>query len=462
MGEREDIEYMVRRSLSILLTDARSRAPLGDVVSFRPVRYRTTGESPAPPLSSLLHLLNLWTSLNSLRIDLAPTMQDVHSWRLEYEWTEDPTDEEEVDWDRTIDGWAERGQSEGFAVSRSQRVQAEDQMRFVAMSLAEACCHARVLSRYFETMKGRLSVPLIEMLEVVQKAPAWIDEILRTRFRSFLESIRTEQDGISRRFERLLEEGAEGRKSMFEGYADSVRFDLPPSTQQSRTVREFVRWRREYLKGEVWLADKVGFEFRAQGSVPSLYELWCFLELSRAAEIVGGEAPVQRSFLNSTREMPTFELGSNVYVYYDNQQRKLKSMDEGEEFEHELRRALPRTRVEWFLLNRKNYVESIVLDSKYRPGWDSREALKVLGYTLNFGVRHGAIVFRGGATDSLDGAERVGGGLFRYDCPSEGGERLFVLDLVPEPAWEERNQLVMQALCHETLAATPESSSAKG
>jgi hypothetical protein len=201
----------------------------------------------------------------------------------------------------------------------------------------------------------------------------------------------------------------------------------------------------------VWLSDRTGFRLQQESDIEHIYEMWCFMELCIAARRCGLGETIQRTFIARDRTRPEFILGSGNYVYYDYRAARFRrpSPKVHQFLEREFfRPALPGAFVEWFILDPDDYRNSIVIDTKYSK-WNSREALKVLGYLTNYGVRRGVVIFSDKFNPAAVGGSQITEGLSRLDCPGDPPPQLWVVSLVPAKEEEARNFAILDCLAGE-------------
>src|SRR5262245_46163798 len=104
MNAEADTRYMVGRTLALLLTDLRGGPELGQPVEFVPARAPSASEARRPLLCWLVHALNIWVALRTLRMDVLPLLGDAYAWqhRLDRAGPRADGDHTNVDWDKTL------------------------------------------------------------------------------------------------------------------------------------------------------------------------------------------------------------------------------------------------------------------------------------------------------------------------------------------------------------------------
>jgi hypothetical protein len=173
-----------------------------------------------------------------------------------------------------------------------------------------------------------------------------------------------------------------------------------------------------------------------------------FLGVCTSSDLSGRGDLVQRSFISTTRRVADFKLGQSRYVYYDARAsgfRDAASMMNARNEECLLRNA----HVEWFIEDREDYRNSLLFDTKY-SGWSSREALKSMGYLVNYGVRKGAVIFNGPIDQDRLLWRVLVEGLLEAKLPALDG-RFWMLSLYPNQRSAGHNDKVLKAFVEAAL-----------
>ena len=443
---------MARRTLELLL----SRAPLGDSTEFRsviePVQGESTRSPKRPTFKWVLHLLNLWLALRSLFSWIVPFAKEQGGSLIELEGkdaSEGSKRAQKIDWPATLGQLAAGGQ--GVVLKSVRRTREEKNREYLALVLEEALIHAQHLLQTLSPRRKQLAKPLVGMLDDLETYTEEIDRLLIGRLKPFRATAEATDE-----IERLHRVELESETSaLFIDYRERTSSLVGVGPRQfaiNEVTQRLGNWRRQYLEGEVWLSDLAGFELSV-GSEHGLYELWCFSELAAMANSLAAESIVQSSFLRRGKESPAFALGNERYVFYDFGECAFKAITVGEVFEQDLpyRPVLPKAHVEWFIRDIRDFRNSMVIDTKLYSEWDSGQALKVLGYMQNFGVRQGAVIFPCELDALTDWAQEVVPGLFRLPFPGEAGAALWVLQMEPTPGAEPRNASVMKNFIEQAI-----------
>ena len=457
---REDTqkaEYMARRALGLLLTRPRL-SDVGYNIAFEPRSGKAQTPYQRPTFRPLLHLLSSWLALRGLFDGVIPFLEDRYNW-VRVPSTQDeapPSPRGKIDWPATIDRFAS-GQP-GTVLQARERVREKESSLYFALVLSEAAVHTRELLVRFQSPRMQIAEPLTGMLDDARSWLRKLEELLRSdRFEKF-----TPPQAVLHQIRELYAAELNGvhEGEMFRAYRRRSRNIVDPgATRQfalNETTQRLSSWRDQYLSGEVWLSEKAGMDL-VVGRLDGLYELWCFAEVLSQLREIGMRRISQNSFL---RRGSSFELGPDYYAYYDFGSHSFKNVSSQRLFPHRTtpspalpEAALPKARVEWLLRDVDDFRNSVLIDTKYySKGFNSGEALKVLGYMQNFGVRHGAVIFEGSLRALARTAEPVAEDIFRLPCPGESRSTLWVLRLVPDPRVEPRNSSVLKRFLTEVLA----------
>jgi hypothetical protein len=450
-----DPGYMMQRSLMLLLSDVRVRENEEHAVAidFLP-EFKREQPLEGASLLPLVLLVNLWSSTSGLCRRVLPRLSLPLAWtlggtRIEHDFSGGP-----VDWGETFRRWAVGEQ--GYVVRNRRREVEQRHAEYVTFLLGEVLVHVRVITEAIRKVLGpKARGPLNNIMQEVDERAARIRTILSQDFAPFYRA----DDHRMRNPERALREllATPETTGALRNYARQI--SLPPLAGSFITdaVESLTNWRSQYMACSVWLSDRTGFKLQQEQDIEHLYEMWCFMELSVAARRCGLGDTIQRTFIAKDRVRPEFLLGSGHYVYYDYRAAKFcrPSPKAHQLLERDFfRPALPGAYVEWFILDPNDYRQSVVIDSKY-SGWNNREALKVLGYLMSFGVRRGVIIFADKFNPATIGGRQIVEGLSRLDCPGDSSAQLWVTSLVPVKEEEFRNSKVLDCLVDELFGKQP-------
>lgn len=447
------IAFMARRSLGLLIT----RPGLSDTAGFVTFEPRSgEGDDPArrPTLRPILHLLSLWLAYRGLLQNIVPFLDGAADWRAAKpgETASEPPKPsptaQRIDWQASLPSLAA---GDGVVMRSRPRVRDETSTRYLARVLTEATIHSEVLVQWLTPNRSSLAGPLVGMLDDLERWRQELHEVLSSERLGTHAPPDDVTEAIRDRYTAAVASVEGG--ALFDVYRRETA-SLVGSGPRQFAINEVVRraraWREQYLIGQVWLCDVAGLDLPV-GRPDGLYELWCFAELLAVARQLGVAEIQQNTFLRRDLGNPAFGMASSFYAFYDFGELSFKTVRSERLFPHTESPTLPGARVEWFIRDRDDFRNSMVLDTKYCAAWDNGQALKVLGYMQNFGVRQGAVVF----PCALGPLERdntpLVPGLFRLPCPADPDGKFWVLRLDPDPAAEARNRTVLQRFVQETL-----------
>lgn len=441
-------QYMVEKALLLLLSDVRPKSSRAIASTNYMPRPRGTDEALVPRFLPMILLLNLWVSLRAFS-SLLPQLKVPFTWVDSSIVEEGQRVEGRIRWHETINRWALG--KKGFVTKNRRKDTEKNHAQFVAFALEEIITHSHMIEAANSIcLKSDRHESIARMTKDIRSLSLRIQTVLRSRYQFFRDENAAYLTRVKRALGAILKEhGDNSVPSPFREYERHIGFALVEGTFSTTSLENLIRWRRQYLACNVWLSQRVGFQFTQRGAVSQLYEMWAFFEVARAARRVGIGKTIQRCFISRNRVSPEFSIGSGHYVYFDFRKKRFFSADvRAVHGQSERVPALPTVFVEWFIRNRMDYKESIVLDTKY-SAWDSRETLKVMGYMLNYGVNNGAIVYRRAIPVSRIGGEEIAAGLVRIEC--ENRKTLWLLSLIPEDGFETQNSIALEEFVSRVL-----------
>ena len=442
-------DYMARRALAILVANSLERRA-GEPIAFAPV-HRKKIDSVRLLMRPVAHLTNVWLGLRALRHRVLHLLSDSSETLVDRpaERHDHPEPRfNRIDWQQTL---ARRSSGNSGVVARSVvRCADEPTASYVVEVLREIVIHAERVVHCLKREEPHLPGAVVAMLQDVRK---WAEETQAVCSSGWLKVSQFDEPA-ARRIAAAFDSDLEIHVSqpLFSHYfagGETPMTHRPQPFLSTDLCRRLHAWREQYFSGDAWISPKPGFQTQS-GRDDALYEIWCFSELLHAARNLGEGEISQNSFLRrQAGALPEFSLGEGRYAYFDFRNGRFRAVAPAAIASHGP--ALPRAHVEWFLRHGSDYRQSVVIDTKYylTHSWDSGEALKVLGYMMNFGVSNGAIVFPV-HPPAIRGAESERG-LIRLTCPDAMGSTLWVLTLVPDPAAEEENDSVLRRFLKSTI-----------
>ncbi len=448
------VAYMARRALGLLITRPGLTDATDFEISFQPKAGKEDEPGRRPTLRLVLHLLNSWLAMRGLINGVVPFLNSDNS-----SWAEDtagsgPAEEtapsRRIDWQATLPKLASGG---GPVMKSRWRVRDEANRRYLALVLAEAAVHSEELLARLQDQRQHLAAPLVAMLADLQH---WLDGVRDLaedeRSRTSLAPVEVVEE-LRQLFATELED--EGSSPLFDAYRSRSELLVGSGPKQfaiNELTQRLSAWRDQYLAGQVWLCDVAGLDLPV-GRPDGLYELWCFAELLAMARQQGVPNVAQNSFLRRDLGDPAFDLGPGFYAFYDFGEHSFRTVSSDRLFTESRGSTpvLPGAHVEWFIRDSKDFRNSLVLDTKYYSKWDSGQALKVLGYMQNFGVRQGAIVFPCDLEALGRRVKPLAPGIFQMSCPADPEALFWVLRLEPTVEAEARNREVLERFVSKTL-----------
>lgn len=452
MAKDEDTRYMMRRSLQLLLSDIRTSEAREFGIDFLPVGTESYICEAPFRFKILIILINLWTALRALHEYILPNLEIPFAWSITRTLVDGEQIEGAIDWFETITRWSSGHKH--YVIKHRSKQESSAQAKYIAFVLSEVLMHSELIVDKMLSMLQNNSSPTLEsMLSQTQQMTESVKHALESKFHLHCTGINSDLMRARTYLTQIITDADKEPYRIFQPYINAVRPKPGAGSFIMDTVKALVDWRNQYLSCNIWLSDKVGFCFKQKSDQAQLYELWCFNEFARSAASCGVGEIVQRSFICRYREQPEFQFGNEHYAYFDFRMSRYKNtsinniMGPGK---GSIRPALPGVHVEWFIENLSDYRMSVIMDTKYSK-WNSREALKVLGYMANYGISRGAIVFRFPFNASKIGGQAVVPGLLLIRCPDVQPKHLWIMNLVPSLAYEQHNSRVLEHFIKEGL-----------
>ena len=151
VAESDYVEYMLRRSLSILLSDLRSWRRELAFVSFGVESAEGSNEGEGPILPELILVLNIWQAAGFLSDLLSKRATLLMGWKPESKVVDSTRLDGPIDWPTTFAN--RQAGRQGFAIVEMGRFVELDQARYVTLLLSEFVIHCRVIvDRIVESM----------------------------------------------------------------------------------------------------------------------------------------------------------------------------------------------------------------------------------------------------------------------------------------------------------------------
>lgn len=444
MNKKADSRYMMRRSLGLLLSDARHLPTRGDHIEFSLDSKPMSGFDIGARLPCLVLLLNLTISLRALSKVVLPELSVPSIWIKERQPVANVI-RGRVNWAETF----QRRQQgvKGYVVENRGRHVAEHQARYIAVVLEEILMHCGIIIDHVrESVSAKVCPEVWAILAEVEGSAAKTSSYFNEHYHFFAGSADSLLAAAKEVLRAIIHGEIEGGNPL-EYYREKIDPEIPPCALAYSPIEALDTWRRQYLGCRVWLGANKEFFYRRKARLPQLYELWTFCEIVFAAKRLGMGDTVQRAFLSQRRLQPEFLFGFNHYVYFDYRTSKFLSASVESLCDGSIRSTIPGVFVEWFIRNRISYEKSVVLDCKY-ANWNSREALKVWGYANNFSVENAALIIRGDLPGSISANEIVPG-LYKFIPGGRSKITLWALSLRPDVEAEGSNRAALEGFLNE-------------
>jgi len=420
--ETADVDFMTDRCLALCISDRKGAIAGGRSFGFN---VSELGENNSPslfvPLSLLMHAQRLRGALWRV---LDRTLTSVRRPKVDSETSRNASPAD-----------LRTSLRQAFMSTGRRGISAADALSCAVVG-EEFVRHCSILAQLFGNQKREIKNPAL--LKMVQS------------FESTAARMREEWDAMAKTAElplgnvkaRLSEAGCmdtddEPTMELLERISECLGPIYSQCDRRARFARGVLAWREHWRMGASGVSAGTQQNYTQTRTTPALYELWCFLEVANALMRTGNESFVQNSLLRGSSEAPLFT-GTNHYdVFYDYYNNAKVLPKE--------RLALEGIHVEWFLLSKTRYSDSIVIDTKYKSS-ESVNFLTTLGYMNAYQVRRGIVIFRDSlavnAFQPSRSAER-----FALSTFGEGDDHFLCgVQLVPAAAEVDRNAEVLEKL----------------
>lgn len=450
IGDVHELRYMLGKTLALLLADRHRGTSEPLTVEFTPVTGASCGHGGRRPLlPSVLHLINLWLATKSFVTDVLPFLSQLYIFG---DATEADAASGAVDWNATLHLWASIGRDDNRVVrKRKKQALAVVENRFIEKILVEIIQHCLAIEDHFGQITLGKGDPLQQMLSEIISRRVKIEQRRMALFGDGDRDGCLEVIELAKLLRRELERPEPTFRDFFLIYCENANKCLrepPMRNLKLLPLTRVIQWRAQYLSGDIWLGEEAEFTVTSTRGPANIFELWCFVELVTCAERLGLFSVVQNSFLTRADRGAEFKFSEGKLAYFDFDARRFREARADHLVAVDHRSALPRAHVEWFIRDPTEFSRSVVIDAKYR-GWDSGQALKVLGYMKNFGTLKGAVIF----AESIASTEAHSNndGVLRFDCPGNDSGSLWALSMIPKVSNESDNNLAMTRFISEAI-----------
>lgn len=427
---------MLERALKILLTDTKEHLASGQKVKFDFIIREDNKMYYLP----LLFAVNIVYSFSSFKRKILNVIES----RLKVLANTDKKKEyfnfSFVDWDKTA---SEARRQEDFELIFRKDSIFYKELNFFFFLLYEYLLHCKVIEAEFS--RKELKVKNIFTVNLISRIRKIIFEI-----ESYLKSLRiAEKQELNKNqiingakiCAKELKEGLFKQATFLEEfksqYINNTRTVFSEEYVVSPHSKIGVEWRDFYLGVSFGISYGDCFYFYQNRQTPSLYEIWCFLEITNRLKIFDLNV-IQNSLLHSKIKGSHFMVGeANVFYNYYGKKFSLESSS----------KVLKKSHVEWFIKNPINFRNSILIDTKYYKKWDSSATLKVLGYMNDFGVNHGVVIFKNGIkSNKFNSVESLKDKGVICFLDEKGTKTFSCISLVPDEKEEDNNEMIIDFL----------------
>ena len=453
---KDEIKFMMGKCLHLLISDLRSNKIYEGVINFRP-----TGRSGSHLYSiefrRLSIFLNLWAGLDSLNKYILGDLEFPSAYKVEYKQTRDFPQNLSIDWVRTIAHWSIGNQQE-YIVRLRVLEKSTELAQFIKIILMEIQIHSKHILNDFISHIGKNKGSIyLEMEKDINSFCYNIENKLATEFIN-VDLEKTDLEILQKIELELVNvlKGDDINARIFSKYNSNIPIFHPKSNMINERLSQLYYWRCQYLECKIWLSEENGFRLDQRSHRNQLYELFCFIEFSDGFRRNQIGHLYQRTFITSNRRAPVFSLGDKYNVYFDDRNDIVPKIGTSNLLsQFKIEPALKNVFVEWFVLDINDYENSIIIDSK-NGRWNSREALKVIGYMGTFGVKNGIVIFKNGFNHNVIGGNRICQGLTKISIPGFLGSHLWVLQLIPDSNFEKLNKEVIDILLVNLFKKQPD------
>ena len=323
IGKSAETDYMIRRSLNILLSDFRISYDELGTKEFGINQKSVTNNDEYPILLELLLTFNLWRSAKILNEALLDSISIPREWHRQTIEVEEVNLQGPIDWPETFN--IRQKKPTGFKIRDFGKVIAIAQTEYVVLVLREFKMHMNlILNRLKKLLEKSYPYYLHDIIKMLQSIQQKINKTLqilsksvRDQFKKFEQSLQEKLDFAAGELKLLLNRPYSIQDRIFSMYRNTVRFNRPKGTNLTNIVKNLASWREDYLDCKITLSDEDIFQYRRTGNVAKLYEMWCFYEICAAIKRKGVENIVQLCAIRSQQNEPQISIGEHSYVYFD-------------------------------------------------------------------------------------------------------------------------------------------------
>lgn len=440
-------EYMIRRSLMLLLGMKTKETGKETAIAFLPeIRTERSLEYQGIAFAEILAAFNIWASAKWLVETILPWLEIPYDYRniLKYVLP-DLNIQGHIDWNATLDARSDGKQ--GFMIRHKIKGESQPKSDYIAFVLLEIMSHWNVIKERLTTHHGNfVSTEQFKNLEAdIQDYFIEIESFLSRKLPSAFTRVSDKVEVARCLYEKSI--ASYSRQFLLE-YAACAPCELPPNAGViSEVLRALVDWRTEYLSGKIWLSDNFGFHYIQNGSLKTVYTMWCFAELSlalvrnKAAEHLEHNLIVRQDVKGSD-SIPV----QGSFVYFNPETRYFHSAPGNPRFRTG-EQLLPSLFPEWLIRDPYKSSDSIVIGASYEK-ISAATMLELLGHSRNCGIRN-TVAFSPAPSEFTAGSRDVDG-IYSIG-PNTSGESLYIVMLQPGHEVEEKNRKILDWLVHTLI-----------
>lgn len=442
--EHEKI-YMLRRSLLLLLGGKKLEGADAITINFRP-EVAMANMPMAPTFVEVLAVLNMWASGKSITEWVLPSLGIPYEYVVSTRHVApDAEVTGQVNWSATLEAWS-RGKS-GYVIWFRERRDSVAKTDYIAFVLKEFIAHWSILRDLVTDLRHGSNEHLREICIEIDEYVSEIEVVVEERFHEASKRVSPWVDKAAKLFKTALAEPKGNSGGLLTTYADRAPYEQAP---EEGVVNEIVRaletWRTQYLAGNVWLSDDFVFQHTQNGTMQSLYTMWCYVEFSLALVRAGLADLVEYNLVvrQDRHREPTVRHGDE-FVYFDRANKIFRPVHHakwGPLFERGQRLLLREVHPEWLLWNSKKRDNSVVLSANYE-GDPNQQLLELLGHAHNYGIKITVALGREDLGSTV--GVKLSDGL-RLSGRGVNGEKLYAARLKPVLDSEKQNAQVLDDL----------------
>ena len=443
MRIKEEIKYMMRKSIFLILSEFHTKRIYDAIIHFKPVSTGNKEDLPHFEFKKLSMFLNLWMGISSFKNNLLFEIAVPYSWDTSWEVVEEESINGKVDWRKTLELWTVN--QSGFMIKKRKKAPSQNHRQFVRFVLEEILVHIEVIQGIFSPY---LESGLNEVYEEIVEDINFVEKYLRTHELLSSHDGNREKKRIKDELLKIIEQDDLFGPSTYKDYRSRINPKSPRGFFSNDFVQKLEFWREQYLDCRIWLSEEIGLRLNHRSSKEKLFEFFAFMEFSSTMARCGVGSTRQRSFISPKSSKTEFRIGKNYFVSLDTRSNRFIETPISEVWEGKAIGLTPSFKgihPDWFINNIENYEDGIVL--RVRNGrWVPREGLLLLGHMINYAVNNGIIVVKYKTSAEEIGGHQVSENLVRLTVPLFPNKTIWVMRLRPRKRYEDSNKEIMEML----------------